>query len=148
MPDRPAACLEEDVLPVEYAVEDRVALITLNRPEAMNALDPESRAELDACWRRVAGDDQVRCVILTGAGDRAFCTGADLKKTMPQKESFAELEFGTEDREYAAFGSDKPSICAINGFALGGGLELALACDIRIAAENARFGLPEVLRTA
>ncbi len=131
-------------MPVEYAVHDRIALITLNRPAAMNALDPESRAELEACWRRVAEDGQVRCVILTGAGDRAFCTGADLKKTMPPKESFAELTFGAEEMDQSTFGSDKPSICAINGFALGGGLELALACDIRIAAENAQFGLPEV----
>jgi E-phenylitaconyl-CoA hydratase len=131
-------------LPIDFTVRDKVALITLNRPEAMNALDPESRAELTACWRRVAEDDEIRVVILTGAGDRAFCTGADLKKTMPPKESFAQLTFGAEEDEYASFGSDKPSICAINGFALGGGLELALACDIRIAADTARFGLPEV----
>jgi E-phenylitaconyl-CoA hydratase len=131
-------------LPVDYTVRDQVAVITLNRPEAMNALDPESRAELTACWQRVANDDGVRVVVLTGAGDRAFCTGADLKKTMPPKESFAQLTFGAEDEEYASFGSDKPSICAINGYAMGGGLELALACDIRIAADTARFGLPEV----
>jgi E-phenylitaconyl-CoA hydratase len=131
-------------LPIDFTVRDNVAVITLNRPEAMNALDPESRAELAACWQRVAADDGVRVVVLTGAGDRAFCTGADLKKTMPPKESFAQLTFGAEDDEYASFGSDKPSICAINGYAMGGGLELALACDIRIAADTARFGLPEV----
>ncbi len=131
-------------MPIDFTVRDNVAVITLNRPEAMNALDPESRAELAACWQRVAADDGVRVVVLTGAGDRAFCTGADLKKTMPPKESFAQLTFGAEDDEYASFGSDKPSICAINGYAMGGGLELALACDIRIAADTARFGLPEV----
>ena len=131
-------------MPVDFAVYEGVALITLNRPEAMNALDDESRDQLDACWGRVAEDDAVRAVVLTGAGDRAFCTGADLKKTMPPAESFAELTFGIEDIPYAAFGSDKPTICAVNGYALGGGLEIALACDIRIASTNARFGLPEV----
>ncbi len=128
---------------VQFSIRDQVATITLNRPEAMNALDPETRTELAACWRRVAEDDGIRVAVLTGAGDRAFCTGADLKKTMPPKESFAELSFGAEE-EIPGFGSDKPSICAINGYALGGGLELALACDIRIAADTARFGLPEV----
>ncbi len=118
--------------------------MTLNRPEAMNALDPESRDQLDAGWRQISADASVRAVVLTGADERAFCTGADLKKTMPPKESFAELTYGVEDGEYAAFLSDKPIVCAINGYALGGGLELALACDIRIASDNARFGLPEV----
>ena len=133
-------------MPGDFTLRDHVATITLNRPEAMNALDPESVAALASCWRRVADDDAVRVAILTGTGERAFCTGADLKKTMPPKESFAQLTFGAEEsaREQAVFLSDKPSICAINGYALGGGLELALACDIRIATENARFGQPEV----
>lgn len=129
---------------VDFVVRDHVATITLNRPEAMNALDPESRVALAECWRRVSDDDAIRVAILTGTGEKAFCTGADLKKTMPPKESFAQLTFGEEDSSEAFFGSDKPSICAINGYALGGGLELALVCDIRIAAENARFGQPEV----
>ena len=133
-------------MPVDFTIRDHVATITLNRPEVMNALDPEARAAFAACWRRVAEDDAVRVVILTGAGERAFCTGADLKKTMPPKESYAQLAFGVEERAFdeGEFASDKPSICAVNGYALGGGLELALACDIRIASENARFGQPEV----
>ena len=133
-------------MPVDFTIRDHVATITLNRPEVMNALDPEARAAFAACWRRVAEDDAVRVVILTGAGERAFCTGADLKKTMPPKESYAQLAFGVEERTFdeGEFASDKPSICAVNGYALGGGLELALACDIRIASENARFGQPEV----
>ncbi|MBI3706380.1 MAG: enoyl-CoA hydratase/isomerase family protein [Proteobacteria bacterium] len=131
---------------VEFSVREHVATVVLNRPEAMNALDPETRAELTERWQTIRGDDDIRVVILTGAGDRAFCTGADLKKTMPPKESFAQLTFGGDGGEslVKALETDKPMICAINGYALAGGLELALACDIRIAVESARFGLTEV----
>jgi E-phenylitaconyl-CoA hydratase len=127
-------------------VADQIATITLNRPEAMNALDPETSAALRAIWSRVATDPAIRVAILTGAGERAFCTGSDLKKTMPPKESFAELTFNAVELDtlIAGMDFDKPLICAINGFAMGGGLELALACDIRIASSNAQFALPEV----
>lgn len=127
-------------------VADHIATITLNRPEAMNSIDPETRAELRDIWDRIRFDDDIRVAILTGAGERAFCTGSDLKKTMPPKESFAQLTFGTGRGDHLLDGldTDKPLICAVNGFALGGGMELALACDIRIAAESARFGLTEV----
>lgn len=127
-------------------VVDHVATITLNRPEAMNSIDPEMRAELDETWRRIHTDDAIRVAVLTGAGEKAFCTGSDLKKTMPPKESFASTTFGQakSDHLLAGLTTDKPLICAINGFAMGGGLELALACDIRIAADNAQFALSEV----
>ncbi|KGM30223.1 enoyl-CoA hydratase/isomerase family protein, partial [Inquilinus limosus] len=130
---------------VDFSVEAHVATVVLNRPEAMNAIDPETQAGLAECWRRVREDDGIRVVLLTGAGDRAFSTGADLKKTMPPADSYASLAFGRGDAGFLD-GMDlgKPVICAINGFALGGGLELALACDIRIAADTARFGFPEV----
>jgi E-phenylitaconyl-CoA hydratase len=134
-------------MPLLYEVRDSVAIITLNRPEAMNSIDPETRAELHAVWQRVAHDDAVRCVVLTGAGEKAFCTGSDLKKTMPPKESPAELTFGRAESDHLLAGMldiDKPILCAVNGFAMGGGMELALACDIRIASENARFALSEV----
>jgi E-phenylitaconyl-CoA hydratase len=130
---------------LQFKVHDQVATVTLNRPEAMNALDPETEAELLDCWERIRADDEIRVVILTGTGERAFCTGADLKKTMPPPESYASLAFGKGDIDIASqLVTEKPVICAVNGYALGGGLELALACDIRIAADHARFGLPEV----
>ena len=133
-------------MPVLLDLQDGVATLTLSRPEAMNAIDPDMRAELREAWRRVADDDAVRCVVLTGAGEKAFCTGADLKKTMPPAESFAQLSFTGHGQPHMTAGMDmdKPIVCAINGDAFGAGLELALACDIRIAARHARFGLPEV----
>lgn len=131
---------------LRFEVNEHVAILTLNRPEVMNAIDPDLRAALRAAWLQVQSDDQIRVAILTGAGDRAFCTGADLKKTMPPKESFAELTFGRAESDHLLTGMnvDKPTICAINGLALGGGLEIAMACDIRIASVNAEFSLPEV----
>ncbi|MDB5900158.1 MAG: 3-hydroxypropionyl-coenzyme dehydratase [Ramlibacter sp.] len=131
---------------LKYEVSDLIATITLNRPEAMNAIDPETAEELHAAWADISRRDDVRVGILTGAGDRAFCTGADLKKTMPPKESFAQLHFGTRGSPGAVstLHTPKPLIAAINGYALGGGLELAMLCDVRIAASTALFGLPEV----
>ena len=132
-------------MPVDFSLENHVATVTLNRPEAMNAIDPETQLALREHWTRIREDDDIRVVILTGAGEKAFCTGADLKKTMPPKESYASITFGRGDAALATdLETDKPVICAINGYALGGGLELALACHIRIAADTARFGLPEV----
>ena len=81
-------------MPVRYEVHQRIATVMLDRPEAMNSLDPESLVELNEAFQLANGDQDVRVVILTGAGDKAFCTGSDLKKTMPPKESFAELTFG------------------------------------------------------
>jgi len=133
-------------MPLLYEARESIATITLNRPEAMNSIDPETRIELYEAWQRAARDDAVRCVILTGAGDKAFCTGSDLKKTMPPKESPAQLTFGQarSDHLLAGMEMDKPILCAVNGYAMGGGMELALACDIRIASENAQFALSEV----
>jgi E-phenylitaconyl-CoA hydratase len=129
-----------------YEVREQIATVTLNRPEAMNSLDPGTLAELNDAFQRANEDDDVRVVVLSGAGNRAFCTGSDLKKTMPPKESFAELTFGKPKWLYpfAGLEIDKPAICAVNGYALAGGMELALACDIRIASTNAQFGQSEV----
>ena len=133
-------------MPVLYEVSERIATVTLNRPEALNSLDPESLAELNDAFQKANADENVRVVILTGAGEKAFCTGSDLKKTMPPKESFAELTFGRSKWLYPFAGMeiDKPMLCAVNGYALAGGMELALACDIRIASTKAQFGQSEV----
>ncbi len=130
---------------LNVTVDAGVAVATLNRPDAMNAFDPELRAELQGFWTRIDEDDDIHVVILTGAGDRAFCAGADLKKTMPPPTSQASAAFGpgSTDHLLAGLSTDKPLIAAINGFAIGGGLEIALATDIRIAAEHAKFGLTE-----
>lgn len=131
---------------IDFEVRDRIAVIRLNRPEAMNSIDPDMRKELQHSWIRI-NDDSINVVLLTGAGDRAFCTGSDLKKTNPgNADAFGATMFGPQRGDHLLSGldTDKPLICAINGYALGGGLELALACDIRIAASTARFGLTEV----
>jgi E-phenylitaconyl-CoA hydratase len=111
----------------------------------MNSIDPETSDQLLAAFDEVRRSDAIRVVILTGAGDKAFCTGADLKRTLPPQETFAQLHFGpaAAARALYALDIDKPMIAAINGYALGGGLELALQCDIRIASSSASFGLPE-----
>ena len=131
---------------IDVTVEDGIAAVVLNRPEAMNSYDAEMRHEAYALWRRIREDADIHVVVITGAGEKAFCTGSDLKKSMPPSESPAELLLGGKDPGGILhdFGTDKPIICAINGYALGGGLELALACDIRIASDNARMGLTEV----
>jgi enoyl-CoA hydratase len=122
-----------------------VALIAVNRPEKRNALCGALIVELDQAFDSVAREDGVRAVILTGSGDKAFVAGADIGE-------LADLS-ALEAREYALRGQrvfrkletmSKPSVAAINGFALGGGLELAMACTVRFASENARLGQPEV----
>jgi len=131
---------------VEITVEQQIAVVTLNRPEAMNSVDPEMRQLLHSTWDRIRSDDEIRVTIITGAGDKAFCTGSDLKKTMPTQDSFARQVFAQPNSGAIVAGlvTDKPLIAAVNGYAMGGGMELALACDIRICSENAQFALSEV----
>jgi enoyl-CoA hydratase/carnithine racemase len=132
----------EDVLLVEIA--DYVALLTLNRPAVLNAIDRHLAEALTRTVTALARDPDVRVAILTGAGTRAFSAGADLKEraTMTQEEVVAQRQ-RLIDMTAAVLRFEKPIIAAVNGLALGGGLELALACDFAYAAEGARFGFPE-----
>ena len=125
-----------------YEKRNRIAYVTLNRPEAMNAIDPDMSVRLLEIFTDFRDSDDAWVAIFTGTGDRAFCTGADLKamgaKSSPKAYGVA---FGGITRGFKTW---KPIITAVNGYALGGGLELALFSDIRICSENAQFGLPEV----
>jgi enoyl-CoA hydratase len=130
---------------VRLEEDEGIAIVTLDRPEALNALNTEMLEELRDVLREVAGREDVRVVILTGAGDGAFAAGADIREMAAQRP--------LETRRYATLGHEvarllermgKPVIAALNGYTLGGGSELALACDVRIAAENAQIGQPEV----
>lgn len=126
---------------VQLEKKNRLATITLNRPEKMNALNSQVKSELIHITEDVEMDSAIRVVILTGAGDRAFSSGADLTelKDIPALEFRQRLEAANIVRKVS-----KPIIAMIKGYALGGGLELALACDIRIASEDARLGFPEI----
>jgi enoyl-CoA hydratase len=126
---------------VTTEIEDAIAIVTLNRPDAMNALSRALRAELADAMRAVDADDNVRCVILTGAGERAFTAGLDLKELGADTSNLgaANAESAEENPVKAIEQCRKPVIGAINGVAITGGFEVALACDILIASTNARF---------
>jgi len=128
-----------------YEKRDSIGYVTINRPDKLNALNRQVMDELDDCFRAIQNDEEVSEVILTGAGEKAFVAGADLQE-------LATLA-PWEGRDFSRRGQrifdlienlGKPVIAAVNGYALGGGCELAMACTLRIASENARFGQPEV----
>src|SRR5688572_17641930 len=124
---------------------DGIALVTINRPDKLNALNAETVQELDAVVRDIAGDDAVRAVILTGSGDKAFVAGADIGELAQMGPiDGVRVSRAGQDTFRMLERLSKPVIAAVNGFALGGGLELALACHMRIASSTAKFGLPEV----
>jgi crotonobetainyl-CoA hydratase len=130
---------------VTFDVADHVARVTIDRPEVMNAVDSANERELQAIWTTIEGDRSIRAVVLTGAGERAFCTGADMKGgsdasgleywAMPRPGGFG----GIALRETL----DVPVIARVNGHAVGGGFEMMLGCDLVVAADHATFGLPE-----
>ena len=135
---------------VVYEKRDRIGYVTLNRPEARNALDDELNDGLWDAWADFNADDSLDVAIVTGAG-KAFCAGADLKSWIPKWEHATMLDARKNAARGIAGGITrgqhritKPIIAAVNGFAIGGGFELALACDIRIASEKAKFGVFEV----
>jgi len=126
-------------------IRDRVARVTLNRPKVLNALNEQTIVELRACFVALKGDITVGAVILTGSGEKAFVAGADINElsVMSPLQGERSSRLGQETfSEIENLG--KPVIAAVNGFALGGGCELALACHMRFASENAKLGLPEV----
>jgi enoyl-CoA hydratase/carnithine racemase len=138
-------------LPAEHP---HVALVTIDRPEQANSLDPETLCQLADAWRRIAGDPEIRCAVLTGAGPRVFCAGMDMTTTIPASQRFARGE-RIEPQEFeglrnvatallSGFDLETPLVCAINGHARAGGFDLMLASEIRYAVPHATFALEEV----
>ena len=135
-----------------FEIEGHVATITLNRPDAMNALNPDLRWSLSQHFDEVERNDNIWIAIVTGAGNKAFCAGADLKHRAVERDASSEQRaswqklLGETTPLNERWYFPKPVIAKVNGFALGGGLELALACDIIVAADHAELGLPEPRR--
>jgi enoyl-CoA hydratase/carnithine racemase len=134
-----------------YEVKDQIAYVTFNRPESMNAVNRQMAGELVQACRQIEEDGAVRVAIFTGAGDRAFSAGMDLKERaetgispIERRRQKLSATIHTQTRAVAAI--TKPTIAAIRGYCVGGGLEFALACDMRVAAEDAKLGLAEVKR--
>lgn len=128
-----------------FEVRDHIALITLNRPKSLNALNSALLRELGHLLDQIKVNEEIRVVVLTGSGEKAFAAGADISEMQPMT--------AIQGRKFSADGMDsitkletlpQPTIAAVNGFALGGGCEVVLACDIRVASTNAKFGQPEV----
>lgn len=130
---------------IDREADGRVAVVTLSRPEAFNAFNTEQLETLREAVATVGADREIRAVILTGEGRRAFASGADIRE-MSSKSPTEALAFATLGQAVttAIEATPQPWIAAVNGYALGGGCEMALACDIRIASENAQLGQPEV----
>ncbi|WP_031314136.1 short-chain-enoyl-CoA hydratase [Caldanaerobacter subterraneus] len=130
---------------IEVKIEKGIATITINRPKALNALNTETLEELENVLEVLQNDDEVKVIVITGAGEKAFVAGADISemKDMSVFEAKKFAELGQKVFRKIEL-MKKPVIAAVNGYALGGGCELALACDIRIASRNAKFGQPEV----
>jgi E-phenylitaconyl-CoA hydratase len=139
---------------INYALDSHVVTITIDRPAKRNALAPSTMVELRDAFLRFDEDPEARVAIVTGAGDKAFCAGADLHETLPSEKSFIEGYFDRSigpdhplyirNVSFSRLKLKKPLIAAVNGVAVAGGMEIALNCDLCIASSNARFGLTEV----
>ncbi|MEE3303074.1 MAG: enoyl-CoA hydratase-related protein, partial [Candidatus Neomarinimicrobiota bacterium] len=127
-------------------IDSNIGRLTINRPDSLNAMNKELIEQLMVSTQEMIDDSSVGVIIITGSGDKSFIAGADIKK-MQQMGPEEALQFGKmgQDLTVVIENSPKPVIAAVNGFALGGGCEISLACHIRIASENAKFGQPEVL---
>jgi len=136
----------------QFEVKDKVAWITLNRPSAMNSINPELRWQLSEHLNEVENNDDIWLAVITGAGQKAFCAGADLKHRAMERNATSEQlakwrQLAQETKHIIErWHFKKPLIAMVNGYALGGGLEIAMACDIIVAADHAEFGLPEPRR--
>jgi len=126
-------------------VKDKIAVVTINRPDKMNALNSQTMGELKSAFTELNNNDDVYVVILTGSGEKAFIAGADISE-LNKLDMISGKEFSERGQEVfnTIENLSKPVIAAVNGFALGGGCEIALACHIRLASDNAKFGQPEV----
>jgi enoyl-CoA hydratase/carnithine racemase len=131
-------------VPVDYKKEGKIAIFTIDRPRAFNAVDRETWEALHSAMADFRDDDDLWVGIVTGAGSKAFCAGADIKDTLPFMQQHGHSHWAWPSTPMYGLDLWKPLIAAINGVALGGGLEIALACDIRVAVEGARLGTPEV----
>lgn len=138
--------MEVDPGVVLCSVREQVGTLILNRPEALNASNEPLRMRTVEMGKMLDADDSVRVIVITSAGDRAFCVGADLKERIQMTERQVEAKLRRHRWTTEIMNLSKPTIAAINGYALGGGCELALACDLRIASERALFGLVEITR--
>ncbi|WP_137153581.1 enoyl-CoA hydratase/isomerase family protein [Rhizobium sp. FKL33] len=127
---------------IRFEIEDDIAIITLNRPQKLNAVTPEMADAIVAAVTECNDSDTIRCVIVTGAGERAFCAGSDIRELDAYETPW---QFRNRpDYCDAIRALLKPSIAAVNGYAFGGGLETAMSCDIRLASDNAQFAAPEI----
>ncbi|MFC1873968.1 enoyl-CoA hydratase/isomerase family protein [Chloroflexota bacterium] len=129
---------------VDYEKDGKIAIFTINRPEALNSINVQAIKELHKAMVSFRDDPKLMVGIVTGAGDKAFSAGADIKDMLPFIKKIRRQPWRFPPVPMRGLEIYKPLIAAVNGLAVGGGLEIALACDIRIAAENARFGCPEV----
>ena len=132
---------------IDYQADDGIATITINRTERMNALDQAHYADLSKAWVEVRDDPKIRCAIITGAGEKSFCAGADIKEVLGTNDELQQL-WQTQSMPLLNRGIElwKPVIAAVNGYCLGGGMTLLLATDIRVASSEAVFGVAEVRR--